>query len=93
MNQEEHAIFDRFRAEPDELRAENRYLRRMLETSATDDRTICLKEAAGIVKPTVSDECVRLWLVGGAGFGKKVGGTWVINEKMFREWLYMRRCG
>jgi hypothetical protein len=90
MNQEEHAIFDRFRAELDELRAD---LRRMLETSDTDDQTICLKQAAGIVKPNVSDECVRRWLVGGAAFGKKVGGTWVINEKLFREWLSLRRFG
>jgi len=90
MTREEHAIFDRFRAELDELRAENRDLRRMLETPA--DETICLKEAAGIVKPAVSDECVRKWLVGGAGFGKKIGGTWMINEKLFREWLSMHRC-
>lgn len=91
MNREEHAIFDRFRAELDELRAENRDLRRMLETPA-DDQTICLKQAAGIVKPNVSDEAVRKWLVAGAGFGKKIGGTWVINEKQFREWLSMHRC-
>jgi hypothetical protein len=91
MNQDAHALFDRVFAELDSLRAENRDLRRRLETPA-DDQTICLKEAAGIVKPIVSDECVRKWLVGGAGFGKKVGGTWVISEKLFREWLSMHRC-
>jgi hypothetical protein len=88
MNREERALFDQVFAELAELRAAHR---RMLE--APDDRTICLKEAAEIVKPIVSDETVRKWLVGGARFGKKVGGTWVINEKLFREWLYMRSCG
>ena len=92
MNQDAHALFDRVFAELDSLRAENRDLRRRLETSAQDDRMVCLKEAAGFVKPNVSDDCVRRWLIDGAAFGKKVGGTWVISEKLFREWLSQRRC-
>jgi hypothetical protein len=91
MNQEAHAMFDRVFAELDELRAENRDLRRRFEASATDDKTICLKEAAEIAH--VSDECVRQWLTGGAGFGKKIGGTWVITKNLFLQWLSMRRCG
>jgi hypothetical protein len=88
MTRDERAMFDQVFAELAELREAHR---RMLEAPA-DDRTICLKEAAGIPKPCVSDECVRRWLVGGASFGKKVGGTWMINEKLYREWLSQRRC-
>jgi hypothetical protein len=87
MNREERAMFDQVFAELAELREAHR---RMLE--APDDRMLCLKEAAGFVKPNVSDECVRRWLIDGAAFGKKVGGTWVISEKLFREWLSQRRC-
>jgi hypothetical protein len=91
MNQEELAMFDRVFAELAEIRAENHDLRRRFEASATDDRTIALKVAAGIIGR--SDEFLRRKLTHGAKFGEKIEGRWVIHAALLREWWAARKAG
>jgi len=91
MDKESHAMFERVFAELDELRAENRVLRRRLETSAPDDGTIALKVAAGIIGR--SDELLRRKLIHGAKFGEKIEGRWVIYAALLREWWAARKAG